>query len=176
MSGVWKLEEARLVQERSVSSAANADTLGLGVLVPPGKCWVILAVQYMPDVAETQTIGFYKVTGTGAVFTLLNPLSMALNPQRATFIEQGMEYLLLPGEYLLVRRGGHTAGSTMGLSIQFVEIDLPLYTYDEPQTVKRQARALSSIRSMLGGGVGGGVTRPGTLTVEPGGRSGPLEK
>lgn len=164
----WKLEESRLVQLRAQSSAANADVCDLPA-VPLGKIWVILACGYMPDVNETQVVSFYKVSASGAPFCILNPLSMALNPAMATFIEQGMEYPLLPGEYIRVRRGNHTAGSTMGCTIQFVEIDQPIYTYEEPLIVHRHQRALSSIRSRISGGVtGGGGSGPA-----PGGLRGP---
>lgn len=171
MGGFWNLCEARLVQERGTSSAINAEVLGMGVVVPQGKCWVILGVSYMPDVAETQTISFQKVTGTGNIFSVLNPVSLALNPARATFIEQGMEYILFPGEYISVRRASHTAGSVMSLATQYVEIDLPLYSYDEPQLQLRQRRAVSSIANKIGGTIGRGSTAP-TMKPDIGGRGG----
>lgn len=161
--GFWRLEEARLVQQRSNASAINAETLDIGYPgVPAGKVWHVLACQYKPDVAETQVISFEKSTSAGIYMALLNPISLALNPALATFIEQGMEYLLLPGEWILVRRGNHTVGSLMTGYIQFVESDLPLYTYEEPQIVKRTQRAISTIRQRIGGGagargIGGGV-------------------
>lgn len=171
----YKLEETRLVQERSNASAVNADSVLLGYPgVPAGKLWVVLACSYMPDVAETQVITFQKLNATGTAFSLLNPVSLALNPARATFIEQGMEYLLLPTEYIRIYRGAHTAGSSMSAYMQIVEIDQPLYTYDEPQVVKRQEKAVSSIRQRLGGGRGSLIGPP--RGIDRGGRSGPLEK
>lgn len=175
----YKLGETRLVQERTSTSAANADDLLIGYPgCPEGKLWVITAVGYQPSVAETQTISFQKYNSkTSSTFSLLNPVSLALNPARASFIEQGMEYMLLPGEYLAVHRGNHTAGSTMSAVIQVIEIDQPLYTYDDPITLKRQERAVSSIRTQLGGGLGAGSrTSAPTFTGERGGRGGPLEK
>lgn len=172
----WRLSEARLIQERSHGSAANDESLN-GDIVPAGKVWIITAASYIPSAAETQLISFYKTTASTAVYCLLNPISIALFPARATFIEQGMEYVLFPGESISVKRAAHTVGSSMNLFYQFVEIDLPLYTYDDPQTVKRQERALSSIRTRLGGGVGGARIVPPTLTGgDRGGRGGPLEK
>jgi len=98
-------------------------------------------------------------------FGIFNPVSLNLNPAYATFIEQGMEYLLFPGEYIVARRVTHTAGSRMMAKIQIIEIDQPLYTYNEPQVVKRQVRALSTIRSMIGAATpsarGGAVERAG---------------
>jgi len=154
---IYKLEEARLIQQRGATSAANALNLSVGGPgVPQGKLWIVTAFGYMPSVAETQVVSVEKYTAGNYFFGLINPASLNLNPAQATFIEQGMEYLLFPGEYLIVRRVAATAASTMTANMQFVEIDLPLYTYDEPQVVKRQQRAISSVRSMLGGGSGGG--------------------
>ena len=172
MPGVWKLEEARLVQNRTYTSAANA--LNIGTDAPgPGKCWVLLGVGYKPSVAETKVISFQKIWSGVSVYSMLNPVSMNLNPALATPIEQGMEYLLLPHESIQATRDSATAGSTMNLVLQFVEIDLPLYTYDEPQIVKRQRQALSTIRTQLGGGTGRGGMVGGTSTIGgPGGRGG----
>lgn len=178
----YKLEETRLRQSRFVIGAANADQLDFSIYpVPEGKIWIIHGFGYYPSVAETQTVAISKyVPGLGYT-GLLNPVSLALNNavgNVASFIEQGMEHFLFPGEYLNVSRGNHTAGSTMTALLQFTEIDLPLYTYEEPQVVKRQERAISSIRTRLAGGSfggGRGITGP-TLTGERGGRSGPLEK
>lgn len=170
----WKLEEARLVQVRSNASAADAEYVVVGTPgVPEGKVWIVTGFGYYPSVAETQTIQIEKVGRSGNNFAVLNPVSLALNPACATFIEQGMEYTLFPGEYIRVRRGGHTAGSNMVCYMQLVEIDLPIYTYDEPQEVKRQSRALSSIRSRLAAASSRGGTAPGSAPGSPvGGRGG----
>lgn len=175
----YRVEETRLRQSREIVSAADAHTVASPV-VPEGKLWIIHAASYKPSVSETRVVGASKyVPGLGRC-GILNPISLALNGDIgliATFIEQGMEYFLFPGEYIEWGRDDHTAGSTMVLSIQFTEIDLPLYTYDDPQTVKRQDRALSSLRTQLGGGgLAGPRTVPGTLKGERGGRSGPLPK
>jgi len=174
MGANWRLEEARLVQYRTATSAANALLIQVTSGCPEGKIWVVTGFSYQPSVAETQVISFEKTSSKGN-FGIYNPVSMNLNPAYATFIEQGMEYMLLPGEALITRRVAATAGSTMTVILQFVEIDLPLYTYDEPQIVRRQQRALSSIRSAMGGssGRGGG---PGSAPTggRPGGGGGPL--
>ena len=172
MGANWKLEEARLVQYRIAVSAANADLLQVTSGCPDGKVWIVTGFGYQPSVAETQVIAFEKTSSKGN-FALLNPLSMTLNPAFATFIEQGLECMLLPGEAIITRRGNHTAASTMSVLMQFIEIDLPLYTYEDPLIVKRQARALSSLRSRMGGGGsprGGGGEAPG------GRRGGPFER
>jgi len=152
MPRVWNLSESRLVQVKAATSAANAESLGVGYPGPPdGKIWVVTACGYKPSVQETEVVEFHKTDGaTGYYFALLNPVSLNLNPALATFIEQGMEYLLFPHEYICVKRAGHTEGSTMEAHFQFIEIDQPLYTYDEPQVVKRQMRAISSIRQAIG--------------------------
>lgn len=181
MSGIYKLEEVRLVQLRTVSSAADAHLL-TGPSVPAGKIWIVHSVYYAPSVAETQNVCFHKGLGPPSNYymPIFNPLSLALDGatwQMATPLEQGMEIMLLPGEFLSVSRAAHTAGSTMTLSFQFTEIDLPLYTYDDPQTVKRQERAIASIRTRLGGGLAGarGIVPP-MDRGDRGGRGGPLEK
>lgn len=165
MGASYKLEETRLVQWRTQVSAANSEELNLGYPgVPQGKIWIVLGITYMPSVNEAQLVSFEKYTNGGYI-VLLNPLTITLNPLSASFLEQGMEYMLLPGEYVRCRRANHTAASTMSGTIQFIEIDQPLYTYEEPQIVRRQQRALSSIRTALGGGAGrgsGGGERPGS--------------
>lgn len=176
MGGVWRLEEARLVQYRTATSAANADLLQITSGCPAGKLWVVTGFAYQPSVGETQVIAFEKASTQGN-FALLNPVSMALNPAYATFIEQGMEYMLFPGEAIIARRGNHTAGSTMTCWMQLIEIDLPLYTYDEPQIVKRQQQARGSILQQLGRGASGsgasGPVAPGVSRKSGGGSSSP---
>jgi len=172
----WKLEDSRLVQIRSAVSAANDLVLAVGGPgVPQGKIWVITGFGYRPSVAETQVVSFEKYnTPLNMFFAINNPVSMNLNPAWASFIEQGMEYMLFPGEYIICRRVAATAASTISANMQFIEIDQPLYTYEEPQIVHKQKRALSTIRSMMGGGSGGGSgpgSGPGSIG---GGRSGPL--
>jgi hypothetical protein len=175
VSGSYKLEELRLVQERSGSSALNGLYCQVGTGVPEGKLWIVLSAGYMPDAAETQVISFQIINlKTSSVFSVLNPVSMNLNPAKATFIEQGMEYMLLPGDIVQARRVANTAGSTMTSFIRFIEIDLPLYTYDEPQVVRRQQRAISSIRSAMGGGSGRSGAGSAPTGGRPGGGGGPL--
>jgi len=149
----WRLEEARLIQTFALNSAADAESQRIPLTsCPDGKCWIVTAFGYIPSAAETRIVSVEKVNAnTSTNFAVLNPISVALNPAYLTFIEQGMEYILFPGEYLLARRDDHTVGSTMNLAVQLIEIDLPLYTYDEPQVVLRQSRALSTLRQMVGG-------------------------
>lgn len=167
----WKLEEARFRQEL-VASGAVAGLYVDSAQPGAGKVWIITAAGYYPDAAETRVVSFYKMTASGNIFCILNPISLALNPARATFISEGMEYILFPGEYIRARRDAATAGSVMLLNLQIIEIDLPLYTYDEPQIVKRQMKALSTIRSRLGGGLGSSSSGGGVVPPEGGGGGG----
>lgn len=169
---LFDASELRLVQLRTNTSAANALYLDCGYPgCPRGKIWTLIGTALQPSVAETQVFSFGKTNGTNS-FPILNPVSLNLNPAYATCIEQGMEVYLLPGEYLYARRVAATAGSTITLTMQFVESDMPLYMYEEPQIVLRQKRAISTIRQRLGGGgvVGGGG--PGSSPGRPGGGGG----
>lgn len=156
---LYKLEETRLRQVDSVTSAANADYVGMSRYCPENKVWIVHKVGYTPSTTETQTVCFIVFDAIRSLrYGILNPISLTIGTamtQQATCIEQGMELVLFPGENIYVTRGNHTAASTMTLSVQFTEIDLPLYTYEEPQVVKRQQRAISAIRSSMGGGFGG---------------------
>lgn len=156
----WNLSEIRLVQNRAAVSAANALFLMIGGGVPAGKLWVITAFAYFPSVNETQIIGIGKYNGNNAVeYPVLNPVSLVLVPHYATFLEQGQEFILFPSEQIIVRRGGATAGSTMNANLQFIETDLPLYEYIEPQEVKRIGQLRSSIMRRVGGGAVAGSPR-----------------
>lgn len=174
MPGYWNLSEARLVQERRNLSAANADSITCGYPGPPdGKMWVVTAFGYYPSVGETQLIGATKISGrTGAYFSLYNPVSLTLNPPLFTFLEQGLEALFFPLEYLQITRGNHTAGSTMSVAMQFVEIDMPLYEYIEPQEAKRLTLARTKIIQAMGSGRGRAPGARDTGGGEGGGRRG----
>lgn len=175
MIGYWDLKEARFLQFAYEVSPADATDITLGShICPPEKARIFLNVGYMPTAAETRVIAFSKMTKFGQELPLINPFSAALNPALATFLEQGNEEIFFPGEYLIVRRDDHTAGSQMKLWAQFVEIDLPLYTYEEPQRVRRAALALSSVRQamgIVGGSRGGGAPVAGPVSGGGGRRS-----
>lgn len=160
---LYDVSELRLVQTRSAGSAANALWTEIADAVPAGKIWNIIGIGYLPSVAETQVVSFEKVTRESQPIGILNPVSLNLNPAIATGLTEGMEIALLPGEKIRVRRVAATAGSTMAFYIQFVEADMPLYEYTEPQLAKREKMFASTIRQRLGGGSfggGGGGGRP----------------
>lgn len=175
MPETFPTAEYRLVQEREIYSAADALFVGIGGLVPQGKIWTLIGVMYMPSAAETRTISFSKVTVGGSEFAITNPYSAALNPARATPLEVMPMLDLLPGEYLRVRRDVATAGSTMWLKIQFIEWDLPLYDYIEPQITARMKRAGTSIAARVFRAGGGGSVSGGGGAPSRGSR-GPLLK
>ncbi len=167
-------EELRLISEKTIASAADAVTVQVGP-VPEGKIWTLLAIAYRPSVNETQTVSFYKVSRYGNQFGIFNPLSLTLQPAYATPIEAGYVLQLFPGEYLVARRSAATAGSTMGINVQYVESDLPLYDYVEPQEAAREKRFVTSVRRVMAAGGGaraGGESAAGRTS----GRTGPLPK
>lgn len=151
--------EFRLVQERAEVSGANWLELAFTSLVPAGKIWTVIAFGYKPSVAETKTISIGKYTRSGAEMAIMNPVSLALNPMVCTPLEQNAFIDLLPGEGLTVRRDSATAGSTMSVTMQYIEWDMPLYDYIEPQEAARIKRATVAtmaerIRTAVGGGGG----------------------
>lgn len=163
----FELAELRLVQERTITSAANALQIQLGP-PPEGKIWNILGASYYPSVAETRVVSVYKTTRSGAPIGVLNPISLALNPDTSTPFEFGLTTFLLPGETLIWLRSAATAGSTMVAGIQFVEIDLPLYEYLEPQEKKRISTVRGTLLRRMSGVMGGGG---GPASRPPGGRT-----
>lgn len=135
----YGLQELRLIQQYFLTSAADATALDL-TTVPAGKIWTVLAIGYYPSVNETQTVMITKVLANGRVVSIMNPQSVALQPMLFG-LDQGLTVQLYPGENLRIRRGAATAGSTMSCTMQYVESDLPLYFYVEPQEEKRIRQA-----------------------------------
>jgi uncharacterized membrane protein YgcG len=169
----YELYEGRQIQEYVFTSAANALSVGSGVVVPAGKVHTILAANYTPSVAETRTIYFGKVTRPGNIFPLTIPTAIALSTTiRMPFVTEGMEHKLFPGEYLAVYRDVATAGSDMTIRIQFIESDIPFTEYVErlKKVVDTSRKHGSTFRSTggisTGGSSSGGFERP-----EGGGRT-----
>lgn len=177
MSATFETYELRQVQEVSQVTAADAVVMLLGYPgVPGNKFWTILSMAYKPSVAETKIISCDKTTRTGKVSGLINPVSLLLNPAVFTACEQGMTMILLPGEYLQVRRDTATAGSTMIGIMQFIESDLPFAAYVEQlKKVVLTSRKHGAVYRSIGGGVtgpGGTPPSPGHGMVEGGGGGG----
>ena len=156
----YDLHEARFVQSRNVTSAANADSIIL-TAVPPGKVWTIIGSLYYPSVNETQYVS-WSITSGGVAFPVTVPVNINLYPWAFPLVTEGMELKLYPGEYLLIQRGGHTLGSTMFAAIRYIESDLPFYAYEEPlkKVVKTSIKHGQVFRST------GGISQ-----VSPGGGS-----
>lgn len=167
----YDIAEARFIQIRANASAANGLNVQVGP-VPAGKIWTILRAYATNDVApaggETQYYWFSIFDGT-YVFPVTRPVSQQVENAVAQYfplLTEGLEIRLFPGDYLRAYRDAATAGSTISVFASFIESDMPLYRYDEPQIVKRQARSLSSVRQVIGSAIGAG-SRPITM---PGGR------
>ncbi len=174
MPEAWELQDTRLISTDNNLSAVNAELVTVGAPGPaPGKLWSVIAYGYYPSVQENQVVGIVKYNSrTGHYYGLLNPVALTLNPTMATFIEQGMTYLLLPGEYIYAYRLGHTVGSAMQVFLQYIETDQPLYEYVEPQVRKSINRFLSTIRPRMGGGGGRPAAGIAPPVVPPGGGGG----
>lgn len=162
MPDAYETHDARLVQETTIISAADALYVQSDP-VPANKVWTILSATYTPSVAETRVCCFERWGRSGNRYPVNFPQSIALDPSVIVlgFPTDTMELKLWPGERFGARRAAATAGSTMYLLIEWVETDLPLYEYIEPQIKKRVARAASDVRRVLGGmGGGGGASSP----------------
>lgn len=161
MPEAYGLHEVRLLQQYFLTSAADATSLDLAA-VPAGKIWTVIAIGYYPSVNETQTVMVTKVLANGRVCIVMNPQSIALQPMLFG-LDQGLTVQLYPGENLRIRRGAATAGSTMSCAMQYIETDIPLYDYVEPQAEARIRRAALSqageLARMGRSGVGVGALR-----------------
>lgn len=172
----FNIGEYRFVQWRTNNSAANALNVSTYYPVPENKIWTVIAIGYKPSVAETKIISAVKVDSGSREYALLNPVSLALVPASATFLDAGSYIELLPGETVKFLRDSATAGSTMGVYFQFVEWDMPLYDYTEPQEAKRirkNALGLFERPGVFGGGFSGGGAGGGRGTGGAGGRPRP---
>lgn len=162
MPDAYALCDARLIQVRAVWSAANA-LLCEGETVPNNAIWSILAAWGTCDAAETQDYWFSVKAAAGQYFPVTWPAEFVVNGainRTVPFVREGMEIKLYPGEALCVHRDAATAGSAIGIYTRFIESDLPLYEYIEPQEQKRIATARTQVIRRVAGGGGGFVPRP----------------
>lgn len=157
----YELQEGRYLQYRSATSAANGLAIGIGP-VPAGKIWTILAGYATCTVAETQ-IYWWALLDPSATYyyPVVRPVSFAVAPavgQHFPLLTEGMELKVFAGEYIYAMRAAATAGSTLTAVYRIIETDLPLYTYLEPQEVKRlkniASQALHGMQRSGGGFVG----------------------
>lgn len=160
MPEAYELHEARFVQEKVNTSAANGLTTNIGP-VPAGKVWTLLAGYLMPSTAETKTVWFV-ISGQSSSYPVTVPATIALsNVIPFPLLTDGMELKMYPGQQLRAYRDSATAGSTISMGIEFIESDLPYYAYEEPQNkvVRKVAQHGSVYRSSgaISPGGGGGV-------------------
>lgn len=177
MPEAYELYDCKFVQWTSSTSAANALTVLCTTPVPAGKLWTIIGGVYYPSAAETRTVVFgiynpsyvYPITKAES-WAYVGNTNLGLSPVR-----EGMEIKLYPGDYLFVARDVATAGSTMTIGFRFIESDLPLLRYVEPQRQvpsRRQAHS-TGLRSTPSAGFGGPGTSP--ESAPSGGRRGGSE-
>lgn len=166
-------EEARLIQERSVTSAADALFLDIAGPVPGGHIWTLETIGVSFSAAETQNMQFQKISRSGAILAVFNPFIIACPANmRVTFLEQGLTIVLYQGETLRFRRAGATAGTTITGVVQFIESDMPLYRYIDPQSAARLKTFGTQVAERAAFGGAGGGPGGGPAPVH-GGRSRP---
>lgn len=171
----YSLAEVRLVQ-RSATTGGVAALYVAGPATPANTIRTILAAGYQPSATETRIVQF-QIGGAGYNIPITAPLSWVYTAGTGSYfpmLTEGTEIKLFPGEYIVVNREAATAGSTMQLLVRFVDADLPLYHYEEPQVVKRQANLRSQFLRRIGGGGSGGSMSgaPGRGPVAPRGGGG----
>lgn len=171
----YQLGDAHFIILNTNNSAVNGLVVASDPPVPQGKVWNILQAYAYSSIAETQNYWF-SIYRHGRPFPVTAPASAVVDPATDKFypcLREGLELRLYPGDTLRAYRDDHAVGSTLYIVLSYIETDLPLYTYDEPQVVYRQTKAISSFRSQLGGGAGRG-SGPGVSPARPGGgRTGP---
>lgn len=168
----YETKDVRFKQERQTTSAAGALVVAVGP-VPAGKVWTILEAKGTNNVGaggETQYVWFaINSRGSGNNYPVTRPVQQLIDNTVSQFfplLTEGMELQLHEGDSLAFFRAAATAGSTINLNIRFIESDVPLYTYEEPQIKLRAGKLLSSLRSdisrsrtIVGGGSRGPITR-----------------
>jgi len=142
----YEPSEVRFVQLASYSSPADALSGAFGP-VPGGKLWTFQVMGYFPSVAETRIVWWNVVHPNGTTeIPVSTPLSVALSNIRGyPLLLAGDEFSLLSGQFIQVRRDAATAGSVMYLLGQFIETDVPIYQYTEPQEARRIRRRATGL-------------------------------
>lgn len=177
MPEAYSLAESRFIQHINGVSALNAHIALIGP-VPAGKIWTILCAIGQCSADDTQDYWFGVYVSSVVNYSVTHPEEHAFDVSEANWIpmlREGMEIKLFPGEYLSFNRDGHVAGSTISIFARIIESDLPLFTYEEPQIVKRQKVALSTIKSLMSGGGSRGSgpgSSPGSIPRGGGGGRG----
>lgn len=152
----YPLHEGRFIQVAYANSGANGLSIGLPA-VPAGKIWTVLQGLILNDVAggETQYIWFGVGNDGVLYYPVTRPVQQLINPTTFMYfplLTEGMELKLWPGDVLVARRAAATVGSTFSIYIRYIESDMPLYEYIEPQIKSRLLR--STIATMQRSGAG----------------------
>lgn len=169
----YELGHVRDVQEGSITSAADAVQV-LAAAVPLNRIRTILDLTYFPSANETRVVAPYIYSRANVQHVVDYPASRAYTGVvMIGLIPMGIELKLYPGERIGVWRDVATAGSTMTINYRFIDSDLPIYSYTEPQLVNRMKRARTEIMSSvssggLSGGPGGPAPRGSGPTRPPG--------
>ena len=174
MPEAYDLHESRLVQQNNSGSAADA-LLVDSAAVPAGKVWTIIRADVKPSAAETQVYCFQVFSATGLGYTVTLPMSVALGiAYGLPLLEQGNEMKLFPGDRLRARRAAATAGSNIVIYYEYIETDLPYYSYVEPlnKVVKAKIQHGSAFRSSGSLSTGSPGSGGGPGPIDRGGKGG----
>lgn len=157
---VFEPKDIRFLQERTNSSGAGGLSVNIGP-VPAGKFWTVTLARGSNSVGaggENQVIWFSVRRPNGNYFPVTRPVQQVVDSTVSQFfpmLTEGLELRLNEGEMLFFFRAAATAGSTITINAVFIESDVPLYTYEEPQIALKSKRILSSIRSEISRGRAG---------------------
>lgn len=158
MSSFYRLDEARFIQLRTATSAANGLSLSVGP-VPENKCWTILSGAMYPS-ADENTYYWFSIWDRGPAFPF--PVTRPVQFQTGIAVAQyfpllteGTEIMMFQGEYIYAYRATAAAGSTITAYYRIIESDIPLHRYVEPQA-PRKFRSGWFARTTPGGSGGGG--------------------
>lgn len=151
MSDPRLLAEVRNAIDLYGGSAADALMVNLSP-VPDGKFWIVLNSCVFASVSETRTIWASVITKTANAYPILAPVSATINFSGRFYpvLEQGFELVMFPGDFLRAYRDAATAGSSIYLAARYVELDLPLYHYDDPQRRNRMRRSAADFVEEIG--------------------------
>lgn len=169
MPEAYQVHDGQFVIDAYAQSAVNGLTV-LAAVVPAGKVWTVIAASMYPDAPETRTVHFSRVTRSGQTMAITIPVEIALSATiQYPLLTQGNELKLYQGERLRADRSVAAAGSTFFILFQYIETDMPLYRYEEPQKEKMRqtfkrgiATAVSGITAPAAPSRPGGIGRPPT--------------
>lgn len=169
MAEAYQVHDGQYISQAEYTSAANGLTALVGP-VPVGKVWTILSARCSSDIAETQAYWFCIRARTGTYYPVTLPADFECDPatlKTYPLLREGMEIKLFPGESIVGARDAAAVGSTITTCIRYIETDMPLYRYEEPQKEKMR----QSFKRSIAGAVSG-ITAPAAPS-RPGGMGRP---